>query len=47
VILFSIQSDDGNPSSVVGDLRDPIWIKLVTTGYRFGPANELMTQSVR
>ncbi|GJY24218.1 hypothetical protein Tco_0397876 [Tanacetum coccineum] len=27
------------------DLCDPIWIKLVPTGYRFGPVYELTTQS--
>ncbi|GJR48700.1 hypothetical protein Tco_1316803 [Tanacetum coccineum] len=32
-------------STVVGDLCDPIWIKLVTIGYRFGPVYELTTQS--
>nr|GEU46526.1 UBN2 domain-containing protein [Tanacetum cinerariifolium] len=32
-------------STMVGDLRDPIWIKLVSTGYRFGAVYELMTQS--
>ncbi|GKG54655.1 hypothetical protein Tco_0560310, partial [Tanacetum coccineum] len=26
---------------LVGDLRDSLRIKLVTTGYRFGPVNEL------
>ncbi|GJW41708.1 putative reverse transcriptase domain-containing protein [Tanacetum coccineum] len=31
----------------VGDLRDPIWIKLVSTGYRFGLVYELTTQSER
>ncbi|GJT94450.1 retrovirus-related pol polyprotein from transposon TNT 1-94 [Tanacetum coccineum] len=34
-------------STAVGDLWDPIWIKLVTTGYRFGPVYELTTQTVR
>ncbi|GJT46683.1 hypothetical protein Tco_0955398 [Tanacetum coccineum] len=33
-------------STTVGDLRDPIWIKLVSTGYRFGPVYELTTQSI-
>ncbi|GJR39237.1 retrovirus-related pol polyprotein from transposon TNT 1-94 [Tanacetum coccineum] len=28
-------------STAVGDLRDSLRIKLVTTGYRFGPVNEL------
>ncbi|GJY97285.1 hypothetical protein Tco_0514195 [Tanacetum coccineum] len=32
-------------STAVGDLCDPIWIKLVSTGYRFGPVYELTTQS--
>ncbi|GJU98241.1 hypothetical protein Tco_1327512 [Tanacetum coccineum] len=32
---------------LVGDLRDPMWIKLVITGYRFGQVNELITQSER
>ncbi|GJW17077.1 hypothetical protein Tco_0024513 [Tanacetum coccineum] len=32
-------------STAVGDLRDPIWIKLVSTGYRFGLVYELTTQS--
>ncbi|GJT25528.1 hypothetical protein Tco_0895465 [Tanacetum coccineum] len=30
----------------VGDLREPIWIKLVSSGYRFGPVYELTTQSL-
>ncbi|GJT83193.1 hypothetical protein Tco_1057535 [Tanacetum coccineum] len=29
----------------VGDLRDPIWIKLVSIGYGFGPVYELTTHS--
>ncbi|GJX76049.1 hypothetical protein Tco_0322860 [Tanacetum coccineum] len=33
-------------STAVGDLREPIWIKLVSTGYRFGPVYELTTQSL-
>ncbi|GJW07204.1 hypothetical protein Tco_1569627 [Tanacetum coccineum] len=32
-------------STAVGDLCDPKLIKLVTTGYRFGPVYELTTQS--
>ncbi|GJV23848.1 hypothetical protein Tco_1376543 [Tanacetum coccineum] len=28
----------------VANLCDPIWIKLMSTGYRFGPVYELMTQ---
>ncbi|GKE90713.1 hypothetical protein Tco_1571808, partial [Tanacetum coccineum] len=32
-------------NTTVGDLRDPIWNKLVLTGYQFGPVYELTTQS--
>nr|GEU54984.1 hypothetical protein [Tanacetum cinerariifolium] len=34
-------------NTVVGDLCDPIWIELVSTGYRFGQVYELTTQSAR
>nr|GEV57602.1 hypothetical protein [Tanacetum cinerariifolium] len=43
--LFNLEVSASN-STAIGDLCDPIWIKLVTTGYRFGLVNELTTQLV-
>ncbi|GKD86800.1 hypothetical protein Tco_1357954, partial [Tanacetum coccineum] len=44
---MEILPESTSNSSAVGDLRDSIRIKLVSTGYQFGPVNELMTQSER
>ncbi|GKG47488.1 hypothetical protein Tco_0506973 [Tanacetum coccineum] len=40
-IKMEILLEPASNKLLVGDLRDSIRIKLVTTRYRFGPVNEL------